>query len=298
MSFGYWKIFVMVYKYTAGFPLFLMWNSLVFSDYRPQCSCGKVMFSQASVILFTGRAATPPPPETATAADGTHPTGMYSCFLLVFTKIFILFKCGLHLPLGKCLQKHQFITDTLPKSKTSPHSHTKSHVHFYLLSIYLSTIGKFLLIWHFFLILVENPLFFPWFPWLEKVPWFPRSVETLIQTPKWEDKSLSSLETVRLMNSVKPTVSRFITARKRSLGQGNIFSSVCQEFRSWEGVCLSACWDTTPPLSRHPTQTRLLECNLVLANRNTSRTLIKYSISCCHLLNLNKLQVQTLADCW
>ena len=38
------------------------------------------------------------------------------------------------------------------------------------------------------------------------------------------------------------------TARKRSLGQGNIFSSVCQEFCS-RGVCLSACWDTiTTPL--------------------------------------------------
>ena len=38
--------------------------------------------------------------------------------------------------------------------------------------------------------------------------------------------------------------SSFVTARKRSLGQGNIFSSVCQEF------CLSTCWDT--PWSRHP----------------------------------------------
>ena len=35
----------------------------------------------------------------------------------------------------------------------------------------------------------------------------------------------------------------FITARKRSLGQGNIFSSVCQEFCSW-GV---STWAGTPP---------------------------------------------------
>ena len=91
--------------------------------YRPQRSCGKVMFSQASVILLTGKgcvednppeqtppqADTPlgrhtalpghplpgacydippcpvcaginPPPPTATAADGTHPTGMHSVF--------------------------------------------------------------------------------------------------------------------------------------------------------------------------------------------------------------------------
>ena len=92
--------------------------------YCLQHSCGKVMFSQVSVILFTGamcipectggdtpRADTPPPgrhlpPDTpsgqtppwqtplppadtpwqtptlsptATAADGTHPTGMHSC---------------------------------------------------------------------------------------------------------------------------------------------------------------------------------------------------------------------------
>ena len=40
-------------------------------------------------------------------------------------------------------------------------------------------------------------------------------------------------------------------ARKRSLGQGNIFSSVCQEFCS-QGVCLSTCWDTIPPRTRHP----------------------------------------------
>ena len=42
-----------------------------------------------------------------------------------------------------------------------------------------------------------------------------------------------------------------VTARKLSLGQGNIFSSVCQEFcpQGGEGgVCLSPCWDTTHPL--------------------------------------------------
>ena len=58
---------------------------------RPQRSCGKVMFSQASVILFTWRGVYPSvhwgrhpradTPPTATAADGTHPTGMHSCLL-------------------------------------------------------------------------------------------------------------------------------------------------------------------------------------------------------------------------
>ena len=42
--------------------------------YRPQRSCGKVMFSQASVILFTGRQ-TPPPWADTPLADtpGRHP---------------------------------------------------------------------------------------------------------------------------------------------------------------------------------------------------------------------------------
>ena len=86
------------------------WN---LDNYRPQPSCGKVMFSQASVILITGKcvwqtppgqtplwADTPPfpmhagihtplpsacldtPPGGATAPDGTHPTGMHSCWSL------------------------------------------------------------------------------------------------------------------------------------------------------------------------------------------------------------------------
>ena len=40
------------------------------------------------------------------------------------------------------------------------------------------------------------------------------------------------------------------------LGQGNIFTSVCQEFcPRGEGVCLSACWDTPPPRRHPPDQT-------------------------------------------
>ena len=44
------------------------------------------MFSQASVVLFMGVCGRhplgwhPPPQQTATAADGTHPTGMHSCY--------------------------------------------------------------------------------------------------------------------------------------------------------------------------------------------------------------------------
>ena len=57
-------------------------------NYRPQSSYGKVMFLHMSVILSTGGgvsrrppwAGTPIPQQTATAADGTHPTGMHSYF--------------------------------------------------------------------------------------------------------------------------------------------------------------------------------------------------------------------------
>ena len=65
-------------------------------NYRPQRSCGKVMFLHLSVILFTGGMADtalgryspsrhPPLPlkQTATTADGTNPTGMHCCCLKV-----------------------------------------------------------------------------------------------------------------------------------------------------------------------------------------------------------------------
>ena len=40
-----------------------------------------------------------------------------------------------------------------------------------------------------------------------------------------------------------------ITARKRSLGQGNISTPVCHSVHRG-GVCLNACWDTTPAAPR------------------------------------------------
>ena len=47
------------------------------SFYRPQRSCGKVMFLHLSVILFTRGGGGWQ--EMATTADRTHPTGMHSC---------------------------------------------------------------------------------------------------------------------------------------------------------------------------------------------------------------------------
>ena len=82
---------------------------------------------------------------------------------------------------------------------------------------------------------------------------------------------------------------RIFTARKRSLGQGNIFSSVCREFCSYGGWSASVhAGIPLPPGSRHPPSRQspleqtppeqcmlgdtvnkravciLLECNLVL----------------------------------
>ena len=39
---------------------------------------------------------------------------------------------------------------------------------------------------------------------------------------------------------------------QRSCGQGNIFTPVCHSVHRGEGVCLSACWDTTPPRDQTP----------------------------------------------
>ena len=64
------------------------------------------------------------------------------------------------------------ITDTLATSKTSPHSHTKSHVHFYnFLSIYI-LFQNFLDLKFFPLILVQNTTFFPDFPDWKKLSKF------------------------------------------------------------------------------------------------------------------------------
>ena len=59
-------------------------------DYRPQRSWAKVTFLEASVILSTGgfrlSACWDTTPGTATAASGTHPTGMHSCYYKIHIK--------------------------------------------------------------------------------------------------------------------------------------------------------------------------------------------------------------------
>ena len=92
--------------------------TIIVNNYRPQRSLGKVIFSQASVILggvCSGGVpgpggllrgvpgGDPPPPGTATAAGGTLPTGMHSCSYLHgienlfrnFTETFFLFATSL-----------------------------------------------------------------------------------------------------------------------------------------------------------------------------------------------------------
>ena len=49
----------------------------------------------------------------------------------------------------------------------------------------------------------------------------------------------------------KSVCSVIFTVRKRSLGQGNVFTPVCQSFCSRGGACPTTCWDTYP-LGRHP----------------------------------------------
>ena len=48
--------------------------------------------------------------------------------------------------------------------------------------------------------------------------------------------------------------SRYLLPAATKLGQGNVFTGVCDSVHSGGGggVCLSAWWDTTPPRSRHP----------------------------------------------
>ena len=47
-----------------------------------------------------------------------------------------------------------------------------------------------------------------------------------------------------------------VTTRKRSLGQGNVFTPVCQLFSSWGGVlgCHFLSWKAAPPIAPPPGQ--------------------------------------------
>ena len=93
--------------------LYIMVSRQLLLFYRPQRSCGKVMFSKASVILFTGGyladtfPGQTPLQQTATASDGTHPTGMHSCYRpqTKFAKVMFLHVSVILFTRG-CLQAH------------------------------------------------------------------------------------------------------------------------------------------------------------------------------------------------
>ena len=66
-----------------------------------------------------------------------------------------------------------------------------------------------------------------------------------------------------------------ITARKRSLGQGNIFASVCHSVH--RGVCFSACLDTPPPVVDTPTWGQAPpRCSACWEIRSTSGRYVSY----------------------
>ena len=72
----------------------------------------------------------------------------------------------------------------------------------------------------------------------------PRARETSIQC-------LSRLYTSQ-QKEIFQNISRIFTARKRSLGQGNVFTPVCHSVHGGRGVvCLIACWHT-PPSRQNP----------------------------------------------
>ena len=56
---------------------------------REVCSGGGCLLRGVSAPGGVGIPACTPPGETATAADGTHPTGMHSCFFSLLAKIYL-----------------------------------------------------------------------------------------------------------------------------------------------------------------------------------------------------------------
>ena len=93
-------LFIISMQYIYQVTPYLKYQQQQVHIYRPQRSCSKVIFSQACVknsvhgggglpqcmLGYTPLDRPPmgrhtPPQQTATAADGTHPTGMHSCTL-------------------------------------------------------------------------------------------------------------------------------------------------------------------------------------------------------------------------
>ena len=65
-----------------------------------------------------------------------------------------------------------------------------------------------------------------------------------VESNALEPKNVTQLREAKYRSSYWP---------QWSCGQGNVFTGVCDSVHRGRGdVCLSACWDTTPPGNRHP----------------------------------------------
>ena len=90
----------------------LLMTSRYFGFYRPQCICGKVMFSQASVILFTGGGVSDRYPLGRHISGQTLPLGRHLP--------------GRHLPGRHLPGRHPPTRQTPPQSDTAPGTQTPS----------------------------------------------------------------------------------------------------------------------------------------------------------------------------
>ena len=112
-------------------------------------SCGKVMFSQTSVCPPGGMSAqgtSPLPLQTATAVDGTHPTGMHSCCTTSNGNKFEIIERWINLtyfeiPILLCLLRdNEFFADS--NEYLTPHLHivkkTQNRDNFFTISYVLS----------------------------------------------------------------------------------------------------------------------------------------------------------------
>ena len=81
------------------------------------------------------------------------------------------------------------------------------------------------------------------------------SLEELVTNPTYQAMVPQGSATMGLFKVKARSHGAFLPAATK-LGQGNVFTGVCDSVHR-AGVCLSACWDTTPPeqtplWSRHP----------------------------------------------
>ena len=89
----------------------------VIFNYRPQRNWGKVMFSQACVILFTGGGLSQYmlgyPGRCGHRAGGIHPTGMQSCFQLRSPCVLVVHNYHLQTKFAKVMFLHLSVSHSV-----------------------------------------------------------------------------------------------------------------------------------------------------------------------------------------